>query len=209
MLDALFSAPAQGAQSIPQKLTSCLGGCGEQVPYRTNSRVYCQSCKVERKRESSRIAAEKQRRKNGIPKVKGETFLCENCSQSYVVTSKSKPRYCSGCRDDMALLRARIRSFAKDPTGKRKRFKGKALTCVDCSRDFVARRVQVRCDECIQKVSTPHCGETACGDCGVVFPTDSRKKKFCVDCLGERRREASRKCALRRFARRGATPFSI
>ena len=206
MLDSLFSAPDTGAQ-LPSKITECFGGCGTLVSYRTNARVYCSSCKIKNKRESARRAAEKQRRKRGIPKVKGETFACDECGDEFVATSKSRAKWCEGCRIEVPRRLARERAFADDRGGTRKRVKGNTLTCVDCSGDFVARRSQVRCDECILLVRPPHVGETACGDCGVFFPSENRKKRYCEDCGLIRRRASSNKCAKRRFREKKGDPF--
>lgn len=207
MLDSLFSAPIDGAQSHLKKFCP---DCNSPVYGRTLHKQFCEECKRVRKLENYKRAANKQRRKNGIKKVKGETFACEECGKDYVATSKSRQKWCPACKPKMNLARARMRSFADDRGGTRTRVKGKILICVDCSADFVARRAQVRCDDCILLVRPPHCGETACGDCGVFFASENRKKKFCADCLLVRRREASRKCALRRFReKRGEPEFDL
>lgn len=162
MPEEALSASLGDAQS-PLKFTDCFGGCGTKVPYRTNSRVYCPSCKVDKKRESARKAADVQRRKNGIAKVKGETFKCQECNSDFVATSKSRAKFCSSCRDHVALKRARKNSYAKDPNGTRKRV-GRTEECKYCGQGFVAdQRGHVSyCTECrvLQKANKlPHLRE--------------------------------------------------
>lgn len=199
MLDALFRAPVAGAQ-LPSKITECFGGCGAMVTYRTNSRVYCSSCKIKNKRESARRAAEKQRRKNGIPQVKGATLVCEACENDFVSSSGGRVKWCPGCRPAMGLRRARDYSYEVDKSGTRQRVKGKTLACVDCASEFIADRNRVRCEECTALVRPPHVGETACGDCGVFFPSENRKKRYCEDCASARRADSFRRFARKKFA---------
>lgn len=136
MLDSLFSAPDTGAQ-LPSKITECFGGCVALVSYRTNARVYCSSCKIKNKRESARRAAEKQRRKRGIPKVKGETFTCQECATSFVATSKSRAKYCcEECYRSANGRESRARSYADDRGGTRKRV-GRLEVCTHCGDGFL------------------------------------------------------------------------
>lgn len=102
MPDSACSASIPDAQA-PHKITDCLGGCGAKVPYRTNSRVYCSDCRAIAKREKDVRAAEKQRRKKGIPKVQGEIFPCAECGCAFTATSKSRAKYCPECRPIVSL----------------------------------------------------------------------------------------------------------
>jgi hypothetical protein len=80
------------------------------VPYRTNSKVYCKACRLEKKRESWRNAAKTQRRKNGIAQVKGTTFVCVECGCTAVATSGNEQKYCKDCAVVVDLRNARKHS---------------------------------------------------------------------------------------------------
>lgn len=135
MLDMLFSAPDAGAQ-LPSKITECFGGCGDSVPYRTTSRVYCESCRIKNKRDSARRAAEKQRRKRGVHKVKGETFACEGCGEGFEAKSGRNTRFCSDeCYRVVNGREAAQRSYARDKDGTRKRV-GRLEICSHCGEEF-------------------------------------------------------------------------
>lgn len=107
MLEALFNAPVPGAQSTPIKFCH---SCSVPVVGRTMHRQFCDECKRARRLEQYRLAAEVQRRKRGIRKVKGESFSCDNCNVLFIATSKSRCRFCVDCRPEMALLNARLQS---------------------------------------------------------------------------------------------------
>lgn len=107
MLDALFSAPTDSAQSLIEKHCP---DCGSAVFGRTKHKQLCEGCKRSRKLESYKSAAERQRRKKGIKKVKGESFACEACGQDYVATSKSRQKWCPDCKPQKDLERAREQS---------------------------------------------------------------------------------------------------
>lgn len=79
------------------KETKCFGGCGLTVHYRTTPRVYCEPCKIERKRASSRVGMEKQRRKNGIPAIKGTSIKCEKCGIDVVRNRNAQAKFCRPC----------------------------------------------------------------------------------------------------------------
>lgn len=147
MLDELFSAPGEGAQSV--KTTECLGGCGEVIPYRTNAKVYCDACRAERRRSSAREAAERRRRLAGIPKVKGATLTCEECKCSFVSDTGGRVKWCHDCRPAMALKRAREYSYAADKSGTRKRV-GRTECCQNCNAPFVVKDKGrfVYCEDC-------------------------------------------------------------
>ena len=89
--------------AVQQLLEKPCPECGAKVFGRTLHKQYCEACKASRHKDTQLRAAEKQRRKNGIPKVKGEEFPCQECSQSFVATSKSRAKYCVECRAIVSL----------------------------------------------------------------------------------------------------------
>lgn len=91
----------------PVKFTQCLGGCGAQVEYRTNPRVYCQPCKVSVTRESARRAMEAKRREQGVPQVKGRVIQCETCGTDVILNRNADTKYCSSCGLEKVKERAR------------------------------------------------------------------------------------------------------
>lgn len=135
MLDALFSAPEDGAQYFPNKFCP---DCNSPVYGRTHHKQYCEECRRTRRLENYKRAAEKQRRKKGITKVKGETFACDECGSDFIATSKSRAKWCESCRDEVALRRARERSYGDDRDGTRKRV-GRLEVCAHCGDGFVVQ----------------------------------------------------------------------
>lgn len=106
------------------------------VSYRTNARVYCSSCKIKNKRDGARRAAEKQRRKNGVPQIKGVMFACEECGETFKATSGSHIRFCSReCYRAVNDREAIARSYARDKDGARKRV-GRLEVCAHCGEGF-------------------------------------------------------------------------
>lgn len=123
--------------------------CGVDVPGRTRHARRCDECRNVAKLARYRAAADVQRRKNGIPKVKGETFTCDCCGNSFVATSKSRAKYCEPCRPQVALIRARKSSFAKGEGEGRKRV-GRTEICHHCGDEFVVstRGHAKYCEKC-------------------------------------------------------------
>lgn len=120
MLDDAVSAPVAGEQALIEK--SC-PSCGGIVFGRTRHKQYCEQCRYARKLEQYRSAADKQRRKMGVPKVKGETFRCRECCSEFIATSKSRAVYCADCRPIVSLRHANISSARRSENeGRRKRF---------------------------------------------------------------------------------------
>lgn len=119
MPEEAISASNSDAQS-PVKITECFGGCGTTVPYRTTSRVYCGACRVAKKRESQRAAAEKQRRKRGVAKIKGAPFTCIECGIVSVATSGNAQKYCAACAKAVDLRNSRKSSLSRSADPKRK-----------------------------------------------------------------------------------------
>lgn len=90
-------APKRRVSQAPAKIIACYGGCGTLVEFRTNPRVCCRICKSDRKRASARISMEKQRRKRGIPKVKGQEISCARCQAVVILRRNKRAKYCAAC----------------------------------------------------------------------------------------------------------------
>lgn len=88
-----------------QKVAPCIG-CGVPVHYTTTRRVCCPACAAERKRASARVAMEKQRRKRGVPKIKGMIIACATCGAA-VVCNRRIARFCRPCVLEAGRDRAR------------------------------------------------------------------------------------------------------
>ncbi len=101
--------PRRRVSQAPIKITDCLSGCGARVEYRTNPRVYCAPCKLEKLRASARASMEKQRRKRGITKVKGVRRECARCGKWFAPRNNVKTKRCPKCRDEWNLEKARQR----------------------------------------------------------------------------------------------------
>jgi hypothetical protein len=109
------SAPARRQKQIPVRLTTCQAGCGATVAYRTNAKVSCAACKVSRKRESMRLAAERQRRKHGIPQIKGTLIDCAICARPFE-RSQIRSKYCPSCAPEHYAEKSRQFAKAKHAT---------------------------------------------------------------------------------------------
>jgi hypothetical protein len=95
------------------KTTTCYGGCGAQVEYRTNPRVYCQPCKRAKVLGTARAIAEKKRRERGIPAIKGTKIACARCGQEVVLNRATTAKYCRSCYIETTRERSRRISRAK------------------------------------------------------------------------------------------------
>jgi hypothetical protein len=109
-------SPRRRVSQAPLKQTTCLAGCGTAVTYRTNPRVCCEPCRIARKAESARQAAATQRRKHGIPQVKGSKISCAGCGVEVTLNRNAGARYCRSCYLKANGLDARLRSKAKAST---------------------------------------------------------------------------------------------
>lgn len=101
--------PKRCVSQAPLKDGSCLG-CGKIVQCRTNPRICCDECKIERKRASARVAMERQRRKRGVEQVKGRVIQCARCGGDVVLDRSAKAKYCASCYRIENGLDARHRS---------------------------------------------------------------------------------------------------
>lgn len=104
----------------------CIGKCGAQVEWKTNKQVYCESCRLEKKRSVARVVMTKQRLAKGIKPVKGVPVSCSVCGVMYdrgVVTSHR----CCKCQAEYTTIRTREES-AKRKTNSDRRDRYNAWT---------------------------------------------------------------------------------
>ena len=99
----------------PLKETVCHAGCGAQVHYRTNPRVYCAPCQHQRKLARARATAERRRRALGVAPVKGTEILCKRCARPFVRKGIAA-KFCPPCRPLHQLEIARAASRMKAAT---------------------------------------------------------------------------------------------
>ena len=107
--------PHEGKAQPVAKVAACQQ-CKSPVSYRTAPRRFCSSCLKERRREQMRLVAERRRRKNGIPKVKGTSKLCLRCSTPIELNRNAHTRHCQACAHEHALEKAREASRRKSQT---------------------------------------------------------------------------------------------
>lgn len=98
---------------IPLKNTACAGGCGIIVQYRTNPKVLCVDCRTRRRAEQARIGMEKQRRKRGVPEIKGQVAACVSCGVEFTRNRNAKAMRCGSCAAERSRARARAASLAR------------------------------------------------------------------------------------------------
>lgn len=105
--------PPRLVSQAPLKETNCYGGCGAHVQFRTTPRIYCPPCKVARRKAVTQAAAEVQRRKRGVPKVKGSTIACARCATVVVLNRRADAKFCKPCALEVTRERSREVSRAK------------------------------------------------------------------------------------------------
>lgn len=93
---------------LVEKYTACMV-CGTQVSYKTNARVLCVECRTQRRREQARESMTLQRRKRGIPQVKGTSKPCVDCGVTMIVGGIQRKR-CDSCAEIRRIEVARERS---------------------------------------------------------------------------------------------------
>jgi hypothetical protein len=103
------------------KLTSCFGNCGVLVEFKTNKRIYCKACRLEKKRAVARVVMAKQRAAKGIAPVKGVTFSCTVCGAPHERAVVHSHR-CGKCQAEFTTIRTRLESEKKktDPAKRSK-----------------------------------------------------------------------------------------
>lgn len=96
-------------------LTPCIGNCGAMVEWRTNKQIYCEPCRLEKKRATARSVMAKQRIKKGIKPVKGVPVACSVCGGMYdrVVVHSHR---CAKCQAEFNTARTRAVSVTKRST---------------------------------------------------------------------------------------------
>ena len=103
-------------------LTPCIGNCGAMVEWRTNKQIYCEACRLEKKRATARVVMAKQRIKKGINPVKGVQHKCIDCGVMYdrVVVHSHR---CEKCQLENTTIRTRKESAKrKTDSGRRDRY---------------------------------------------------------------------------------------
>lgn len=90
-------SPRRRVSQAPIKFTVCMAGCGAAVTYRTSPRVLCDNCRKARRAESARQAAANQRRKKGVPQVKGSKINCHRCGVAVTLNRRADAKYCRPC----------------------------------------------------------------------------------------------------------------
>lgn len=96
---------------ISSRAAPCLS-CGVEVECKTNPRKYCGRCKLEAKRVGARVAMAAQRRKRGVPLIKGNVVQCMDCGTALECNRRVR-KYCEICSVEAARERARIASKAR------------------------------------------------------------------------------------------------
>lgn len=107
--------PRRIVSQAPLKIGFCQAGCGAEIQYRTNPKVSCGSCRLERKLQSARAAMERQRRRRGIAPVKGTSIPCHRCGELFQ-RSGIAAKFCTPCGSVHRLDVARKRSREKAGT---------------------------------------------------------------------------------------------
>lgn len=130
-----FYKPRRRVSQAPNKITKCHAGCGADVEYRTTPRVICSNCKAARKREQSRKGMERQRRKRGIPKIKGKTKSCIDCGKEFTLDRCDRKVRCVKCQEEFNLEKAREASW-RFSRSKGWNILGEAANCVHCGTEF-------------------------------------------------------------------------
>lgn len=100
----------------------CHGGCGCEVEIRTTPRVCCPNCRIERKRASARSAMERQRRKRGVPRVKGRETTCQSCGICLILNRNAATKFCRPCYLKANAADAPMRSARKRATESGKQY---------------------------------------------------------------------------------------
>lgn len=109
-------SPTRRASQAGQKQTPCIADCGTLVLFRTNRHVLCRPCSALRKNERARISAHKQRRKLGVPRVKGVLKSCARCSCLFELNRNAHALHCSSCAYEHSLEKARVSSRRRAAT---------------------------------------------------------------------------------------------
>lgn len=115
------------------RITPCIAGCGKQVPYRTNAKVFCEECRATIRSERQRVTAERRRRARGVAKIKGTECKCSSCGTVFVRHGIKKHR-CDPCQKVALAETARASSRARTSDPRRRDiqnawFRNKTATC--------------------------------------------------------------------------------
>lgn len=105
-------------------LTPCIGNCGAMVEWRTNKQIYCEACRLEKKRATARVVMAKQRIAKGIKPVKGIPVACSVCGVTYTRFGVTSHR-CEKCQADYLVEYSRNASRKKVGTDEMKEYQRK------------------------------------------------------------------------------------
>jgi Zn finger protein HypA/HybF involved in hydrogenase expression len=125
--------------------------------------------------------------------VTRKSFVCTMCTQTFEGNPKRKS--CDECKPTYLREMDRKRSIQRRNTPTE-------ISCVDCNKMVKGDRRKLRCPECVKnrqrqqqrdRRGTPTSFE--CQRCGETFPVSFGEKgalrKFCAECLRQRRNEAN------------------
>lgn len=114
------STTQRRVSQAPLKSIQCLGGCGAEVSYRTNARVFCPACRRKRALDVARDCAAARRRRLGVPQINGRIIACERCGASVTLKRNAATKHCPPCRTeaDRALARRASQRRAATPEGR-------------------------------------------------------------------------------------------
>ena len=96
----------------PTRLTECKAKCGALVEYKTNKNVYCEPCRLDAKRSTSRATMTRVRRAKGIAEVKNTKSNCSVCGTEFIRFAVHTHR-CASCQLNAASELAKRNSLAK------------------------------------------------------------------------------------------------
>jgi protein-arginine kinase activator protein McsA len=145
-----FNNPPRSRAQAESKSTSCIGGCGSTVFYRTNPRKHCDTCRLLLHKERSRISAAKKRRRNGIPQVKGTLSACDKCGTEFIRSGRTH-RFCSACAPSAYLEYSREYQRRKHRRDGREKI-GTKKPCKNCGNEFerLKKGRQLYCAPCMR-----------------------------------------------------------
>ena len=128
--------PKRAVSQAKPKETVCAAGCGVAVYYRTNPKVFCSDCRLRIRAEQARTAVAVQRRKRGVPEIKGTIIQCQRCGTDVVLNRSAKAKYCKSCAVAASRDRARDRVNRLSRESGRAKL-GSPMECRNCSKAFV------------------------------------------------------------------------
>lgn len=110
------STAARAVSQAPLKEARCAAGCGAVVLYRTNPRILCPTCRPHRRAAQVRASVATQRRKRGVPEIKGKEIHCARCGNTVTLNRSTRAKFCAPCRvlDARERARHRVRAASRE-----------------------------------------------------------------------------------------------